>query len=286
MCEVATVRLREDGQDGSARQVERPIFIIGVMNRSGTNFLGDALQLLPEFEMPRLEEDYVLEHSHLLRAYTEQSAHRWHRLGSEAPSEMLRAIGAGILTFLRNQAKRADSRLVLKTPRPYGLQNFPDLFPNAKLLLLLRDGRDIVESAARSFTYASHTHWMKQWRDGARMINAFTKGPYGPLEGKSWKLIRYEDLIANSRATISDVLKFLDVSDEQFDWDRFDRLPLRGSSTVRGGAAEIHWNPVARPSHFNPIGRWSTWGYWRRRQFKRIAGRELIAQGYVSDNGW
>ena len=71
-----------------------------------------------------------------------------------------------------------------------------------------------------------------------------------------------------------------------YPWDKLESLPLRGSSTVRGAKEKVHWDPVSRPKDFNPIGRWLSWSYLRRRQFKRIAGAELIRAGYAVDDSW
>lgn len=132
----------------SAIEPVPPLFIIGVLNRSGTNYLGDLLRILPEFEMPTLKEDYVLEHAACLGEYVAKSAHRWRSIDN-AEGTMLRCLGDGILSFLRLGCCRHDSRILVKTPRPYGLDKFPELFPSAKALLLIRDGRDIVESAGK-----------------------------------------------------------------------------------------------------------------------------------------
>jgi len=77
------------------------------------------------------------------------------------------------------------------------------------------------------------------------------------------------------------LLQFLGEDPAQYPWPEFENMPVRGSSTHRGGQAELHWKPVEKTKEFNPIGRWRGWGRWRRWQFRRIAGRELLELGYT-----
>ena len=43
---------------------------------------------------------------------------------------------------------------------------------------------------------------------------------------------------------------------------------------------------VEKPEDFSPIGRWRDWSVWRKRKFKKVAGRELIELGYESNDRW
>lgn len=264
-----------------------PVFIIGVLNRSGTNFLSDTLLTVSDFEMPILKEDYVLEHSSLLIQYGNESKHRWKkRLGENESKLIYYYLGQGLLNFLRYGCNRNDSRLLVKTPRSYGINNFFDLFPNGKLLIMVRDGRDTVESATKSFTYASHHYWIKQWKTGAQIALDFMKNTHKKEEGRGWLLIKYEDLFLEPEKTVPNILSFLDIPPKKFDWKHFQNLPLRGSSTVRGNKQNLHWQPVEKPKNFNPIGKWQNWFWWQKFQFKKIAGKELIEFGYVDNNRW
>ncbi len=270
---------------------DAPIFIIGVHRRCGSNFLGDALRLCPNLREPEpLAEDYLLEHAPLLSEYVRKTAEGRYRkrFDAEEPflqcrASMLRGIGDGLLAFLGDHVE-PDSRLLTRTPDPDHLELFFDLFPEAKLVLLVRDGRDVVESSARSWPSEPYAMWMQAWAWGARRMMAFAHGPGRPMAAQ-WKLVRYEDLLAG-RAALDDLLRFLAIDTSEYPWERFESLPLRGSSTHRGGSEQLNWKPVERPKDFRPVGRWQSWSWWRKRQFKHWAGRELIALGYARDHGW
>ena len=288
-------RAADDAQDSEPqaprREAGSPVFIVGVHRRCGSNFLAAVLRLCPELEGPApLSEDYVLEHSPLLTQYVEQTAAEQYRKRFEedgryqqCKAAMLCRLGDGILEFLGGYIQ-PGKRLLTKTPDAFHLENFFPLFPQATLLILVRDGRDVVESSHRSWPSESYAHWMKAWARGAREILDFTHGPGRAWAGR-WKLLRYEDLLGD-RSALEEVLDFIAVDRDVFPWDQLDELPVRGSSVHRGGQRKLNWDPVQKPKDFKPVGRWEAWGRWRRRQFKRLAGRELIELGYVADNSW
>lgn len=270
---------------------DSPVFLVGVHRRCGSNFVADALLVHPGFQLPQpLSEDYLLEYSPLLAQYAHQTAEEQYRKRFDAPgpyeqcrARLLRRLGDGLLAFLEDYLE-PGRRLVTKTPDPWNLHNFFLLFPEATLVLIVRDGRDVVESSHRSWPDEPYTTWMKAWAKGAREILDFVNGPGRPWAGQ-WRLVRYEDLL-DGRQAMEALLEFVGVDPKTYPWDKFEKLPVRGSSTERGGREELHWNPVERPKDFKPIGRWESWGWWRRRQFKRIAGRELIELGYAADDTW
>jgi len=268
-----------------------PLFLLGVHRRCGSNFVADALRLWPEFQMPEpIAEDYLLEYSPRLLEYVEKTAEEQYRKRFQEPeryeeckARLLGAMGESLLKFLANYVE-PGRRLLTKTPDPWNLHNFFLLFPEATLVLLVRDGRDIVESSHRSWPDEPYAMWMNAWAKGAREMLDFIRGPGVAWAGR-WKLVRYEDLVSD-RAAMEDLLRFAGVEPAAYAWDAFDALPLRGSSTERGGRHDLHWDPVKRPKDFKPVGRWQSWNWWRKRQFKRLAGRELIELGYVENNDW
>lgn len=266
-----------EGRRAAARDA---IFIVSPLNRSGTNYLADILCTIPGFEIPRIKEDYVLEHAALLEQYARLTERRWGALGQAAIPTALRCLGDGILHYLREACEQTDTRMVNKTPRAYGIRHFFQLFPQSRLLLLVRDGRDVVESAARSFTYKSHVQWMKEWRTGARLTIDFMQSDLARKHASQWRLVKYEDLVERPRETLPGILEFLQISPESFDWDRFDSLPLRGSSSSFGAKEEVNWTPIEKPKDFRPVGRWSEWSAWRLWRFRQIAGREMRELGF------
>lgn len=267
-------------------RADRPVFLIGIHRRCGSNFLFDALRAHSRFQAPLpLAEDYLLQYAHLLRRYVDRTAsEQYQKRFADRPEEyrecrqaMLRALGDGLLAFLRRYIE-PGRRLLSKTPDPWGLDLFFDLFPEALLLVMLRDGRDVVESSHRSWPHHSRTYWMHAFAANARAVLRFAEEL--PRERRAQVLaVRYEDLLAG-REAMERVLGHVGVAAAEYDWDALERLPVRGSSVLRGGRKELHWQPVEKPADFRPVGRWQAWSWWDRFQFRRIAGREFRALGY------
>jgi hypothetical protein len=260
------------------------------MNRCGTNYLCDMLRLHPAFKPPRLVvEDYALKHSDLLIKYAEQTFRRWGSgkipLDDATKARLVGSIGAGIVSFLGDQLDQ-QYRILTKTPSPDNLDKFFLLFPGAKLLVLVRDGRDVVESAARSWRRVPRPYWMRRWKKGARSILKFQDGVGRGLEGSRWALVRYEDLINHKEETVRRILDLLDLDTSLFNWEKLPRLPLRGSSSHFGEEGQLNWRLVPKPGDFRPVGRWATWSPLQKSMFKMIAGRELIRLGYAGNQQW
>jgi len=269
--------------------IQKPdIFIIGVHRRCGSNFLTGALKLLGHIQEPQpLAEDYLLEYSSLLMEYVQRTCDKRYKKRFTAEKDfhacqqrLCRRLGDGLRNFLRDYIS-PGARLITHTPDTDYLEYFPDFFPDAQLVLLVRDGRDVVESAARSWPSESYSYWMRSWARGARRLLDFMHG-VGQHHADKWLLVRYEDLLTD-RQVMENVLRFLGEDPAEYPWEKFENLPLRGSSTERGGRAELHWDPVPKRKDFNPIGRWRSWSRWRRWQFRRIAAREMIELGYPLD---
>ena len=131
-----------------------PIFILGIMPRSGTNFLWDLLRLHPQCAPGRspIAEDFFLEHSDHLVEYVNQVQAAWDPLWGEFESRiedrLAAALGEGLVSFL--WVKR-DRRLLAKSPSVRNLHRFFTFWPDARLVILIRDGRSVVQSCMRTF---------------------------------------------------------------------------------------------------------------------------------------
>jgi hypothetical protein len=94
-------------------------------------------------------------------------------------------------------------------------------------------------------------------------------------------IIRYEDLYLGLDSELPKILNFLNLDGEVYDFDAARELPVRGSSTHRGGKDHVHWEqPVKKTSDFNPIGRWKNWDRRMHERFNWIAGQYLTEFGY------
>ena len=264
------------------------IFIIGIEHRSGTNFLCDLLALHDDCSRPTVVgENFFLHHASWLRKYA-QGLHKswnqeWH---ASATQEQIGAgLGRGLLSILAEQATRPDGRLVTKTPRTDELKLYSWLFPEHPLLIIIRDGRSVVESAVRSFgwNYAEATD---RWVRGARRILEFDRDERarGDRPSCRYLVVRYEDLVQNLEGELRRILAFLRLSPARYDFRSAIDMPVRGSSTLKTSGQKLHWTPVPKSQGFDPLNRARDWTPARQRTFLRAAGAYQSLLGYPSDH--
>ncbi len=280
MTDAAALRCKSDAPP----QRPRPIFIFGILPRSGTNFLQRLLCLHPDCVPARPWEDFLAYQSPLLEAYAHAVAAEWQpetarRLAGlidDPPAALLRHLGDGLLGLLADPPA-GPRRLVSKTPWVRHLDAVFKLFPDAQLLLLVRDGRAVVESGARSFWWDYHSA-MQQWATAAHTILDFQEG-HGHL-AERFRVVRYEDLHLHTESTLDGILRFLDLDPGAYDFAAARDCPVLGSSeALRSGAGGLD-HAAERGPQFAPLERWQAWGDDQLGAFNMIAGGAMLAFGY------
>ncbi|MEM7410756.1 MAG: glycosyltransferase [Myxococcota bacterium] len=257
------------------------IFIHGIYPRCGTNLLSRLLRLHPDCSAPRpVWEDHLLSHSAHLDRYARAVSQDWNPAWGdlrEIRADLLRGLGGGIARFL---AERAESpRVVTKTPRVLELARFAELFADARLLIVVRDGRAVVESGSRSFDWFRETA-TRGWRDGAREIRRFLEAP-GSAQGR-FQLVRYESLVEDRERTLRSLLDFLDLDPDVFDFEKAETLDVVGSSDLRRRREDrVHWQGVATPENFDPLERFQHWTPGQHRRFNWLARGALRDFDYL-----
>ncbi|MEO1583894.1 MAG: sulfotransferase [Planctomycetota bacterium] len=128
-----------------------PVILIGTQ-RSGTTYLGDALGRQPD------------------AAYWIEPRHVWVRGNAYAPDDRLAAEHARV--GVRRQIRRAFFDYTVKLGRPRLTEKTPSnclrlpfidaVFPEAKLLLILRDGRSVLRSTGEIMTKGMPTNRIVQ----------------------------------------------------------------------------------------------------------------------------
>lgn len=270
------------------REHRPAVFVHGVLPRSGTNFLADAIALHPDtvqnpgalWEFPLL---YVAGGAEALQQEFEfmfpPNAKVLRR------QEILAFLASGWMQSL--QAQSEPRTMVFKSPHMQHLALVPGIFPRDRFLILMRDGRDVLQSSLATFGQRwlgkSFAAMAAEWSAAARLALAFAPG--GPCACEQALVVRYEDLVKDGRPAMARVLAHCGLDSASYDWSAFDRLPLRGSST-NGAALAEKWQQQPRPNSFNPLGRWHAWPQARKARFKKWAGETLIAAGYAQDFDW
>jgi hypothetical protein len=281
----------------------QPVFILGVAPRCGTNYLERILCLHPDcgLSVP-LRQNNLTSVLPLLAEASDRLVAEWRRYPNWGFTpghfdDLDRSLGGGLIDFMLSTTderrritdlpesmgdiesyfRPSPRYLITKQPRTTGLAHFRRFFPAEKLILLIRDGRAVVESSIRSWGWPFDVA-VKGWRRGAADIVDFDlAGDPDAL------LVRYEDLVSRTEPEMLRILQFLDLDPESYDSGAAENSPVLGSSTVRPtGATSVDWEPIEPAPSFNPLGRASQWDERQHRRFNHMAGDLLIELGYES----
>ena len=95
----------------ASAQTPRPIFILGIMPRSGTNFLHQLITLHPDCVASHVWEDFLIYPAPLLDAYAHALYSEWTPLTTEKLEPVMASpldtlfhhLGEGLLSFLEPQ---------------------------------------------------------------------------------------------------------------------------------------------------------------------------------------
>jgi len=275
-----------------------PIFILGITQRSGTNFLHDLVCLHPDCgPVVPIREDSLLAHADKLQAYVEGVYRWWNEdwgCDSQLKRHLARSLYEGLAGFVRSlseppwvdrdwpelrkidpfvltQLKQRPAYLVLKTPSVKNLSllaHFP--YP---LVVLVRDGRDAVASGMKAFGW-SLEEGARKWAAGAEEIARAREA------GVEFSLVRYESLLDDPRTELERVFAHAGLDAGKYDFDAPPSLPVRGSSTLRGSESQTHWQPLEKSAGFNPQKKWKDWPPWMHARFNWIAGASMQRLGY------
>ncbi len=258
-----------------------PVFIHGILPRSGTNFLWDLLLLHPDAAPPvdPVREDLFLDHSDDLLAFAAsvQSAWdpSWGEFSPETAEALQAALGRGLLSFLWADRSR---RLIAKNPSVNHLDRFFRFFPAAHLLVLVRDGRSVTQSCMDTFGWTFERS-ARAWVAAAEKIQRFQHGNSNRAD--QWRLVRYEDLLDDLDGQLTSILQFTGLDPSRYDLAAARNLPIRGSSAFFGqGRSSVNWDPVDKDRTFAPKERWRSWPPHRMERFEWLAGDQLRAFGY------
>ena len=261
-----------------------PIILLSACPRSGSNYLENLLLLHPRCRKSKVPEDFFLANSETLLNFCRSIADSWddwwsQRLGG--PSRLAMHVGTALLRFadpgLEKESAVSDYRLILRSPTTEGIATAPTLFPNAQVLVLVRDGPATVESGRRSFSWP-YEEAILAWRQSLRRILSFLASSDGPR----CQVIRFEDLTVDPASEIVRVLAFLGLDPALYAFDRVNEIPVLGSSSFgRAQGEEVHWRPMPKHPSFDPLARAQSWPAYRLARFAWLAGAEQRKFGYI-----
>jgi hypothetical protein len=252
-----------------------PVFIVG-SPRSGTTALAFALGQHPG--LATSEESQILVDlffkGGLDRNYAREGS-SWLRSQGIGAEEFLGDVGLGFNRLFTRVA--GGKRWVDHTPRhTLMLQWLPAMFPGARFLHILRDGRRVVHSMVNFGTLHSDEElpwWATDFAKACRTWARFTATAmeYQAADPDRCLTVRNEELVADSAGGFRRILAFLEAPDHPAPAAFFAGNRINSSFAVsddeRGAAARTLTEP------------WSAWDDDRRRVFARVAGPTLVALG-------
>lgn len=272
-------------------------YIVSPTQRSGTNYLSTILSKHPQLAFPKgdnlPDEQCLFTYSEDLKSYCYKTVSTWSKwINAGEPQlqqyvhQMMAGLGGGILDFFSTFVE-SNKTILFKTPDTGRLDNFYHLFPESKVIILIRDGRDTVESFARSWGGGSTFSKMcERWSKRVDTIFNFISKARNSNCAENIILVRYEDININTRAEVERILEFLELKTSEYRWEELDDIPVLGSSSYKGNHDEVHWEPLKKSESFQPVKKWTRWSSKKKSTFKRLAGENLIKLGYAENNSW
>jgi hypothetical protein len=319
--EIPAITLEEVAE---ARQFfPREKFFIFGHARSGTTLLARLVRLHPEVHCNY--QAHFFTRAPLLEALVDQPeieswlarrSNRWNN-GRDLSPLVLRA-AADIV--LEREAVRENKDVVGdKSPNSLldgrAVQLMHKVYPDARLIFIVRDGRDTVVSHRFQAFIDSPQHLSAE---DLRIRDAFSRDPapfmngslsvfteYGlktaaegwvknlvetdgegrRLYGERYLSLRYEDLLNNTLAEMERVWTFLPVSNK--DADLAEAVAREIQNNPDADWQQEKASEIASPLQKGKQGSWRDLFSERDRQlFKQIAGQALIDWGYESGLSW
>jgi len=277
------------------------VMILGITQRSGTHFLHELLLRHEQCVglTAALDEDYLLAMADPLVTYERRLLRKWppEYKVHEHPELLMRSLGDGLITFLLRLSEATREKaaaplaependgervLVTKSPSVWHLDQTFRLFPEARLILLVREPQAVVESGMSGFGW-TFERAVTGWARGAKIIRDVKNS-------ESWRpdqvlLVRYEDLVSDAPTELKRIFHFLDLSITDYDFTAPDNLPVVGSSffPVSGRGKEM-WSPVVRNENFKPLERRMVWTQRMLTRLSWTCGPYVDQFGYRVDD--
>lgn len=273
-----------------------PFFIVGC-SRSGTTLLQALIDSHPHIAIPPESHVYVRfgpiaatygdlsrarNRRRLIAAFLRDAFIEEWRLGvyvADVEARVRRPVFAGVAEALFDiyAEQHGASRWGDKTPEHIRhLDEIRRDFPGARLIHLVRDGRDVAEAMRRMIFYPVTAYGVARvWRDEIGHWRRFTDaaGEDGTL------VVRYEDLVTSPESVIAEIFRFLE---EPY----VDTVTTYAQSSLsRNLDAQGPWHASLRKGISA-----AKVGVWRRvftprevEVIESIQGPELTAYGYATE---
>lgn len=257
---TAVLRKSYLGVDKSRLQkLFSPIFVVG-SGHSGTSIM---LKILSN-------------HSHIYAIEGESDCFIWLGL----ISKLRRFMSWNKLTL-----KTGAERWAEKTPKHlWYLKDIFNYYPDAKVIVMLRDGRDVALSQSK--TWGCFEQAVKRWAEEYRIAEQYLHNP-------NVMMVKYEELVTNSTRTLTDLFDFIgeDFEPEIIHTERraekwySDNLKKPDIISRSTHQQYRNWQINQPLTDFSK--KWVTqMSEEQKVTFKNLAGSLLIELGYAQDLNW
>lgn len=247
-----------------------PVFVVGAP-RSGTSMMAHALGQHSQFWTGE-ESDFLLPLARGAREAWEFGRQRgdlqWLHAAGVSWEEFLHHLGTGMNAMYSERAE--GRRWVEQTPQyTVDLPTIARMFPGARFVFMLRDGRSVAHSLTHFVRPLEHDPASRLWARFVRAGLDFLDSD----QGDRLRIVRYEHVVEDAARQMKDLAEFLEVDPEP-EMAAFvaDRSPI--NSSFQGADAG-----QATP-------RWAAWSRQQREVFHAAAGDLLVQLGYEPDSSW
>jgi len=184
----------------------------------------------------------------------------------------------------QNKARWAEKT----PPHIFQIHRFLAFRPRAQFIVMLRDGRDVVCSLKPRLGYAAFEDRLNRW-----IYDNMAGLPY--WRHLQVKIVKYEDLVTRTEATLRDICQFLgeEYTAQMLDYHKTERR-WYSDKIEKPDAIKTHedhntnrnWQ-INQPI-FDGRGRWLTEMTGAEKQlFKDSPAQQLLVQfGYAADQNW
>lgn len=266
-----------------------PVFIVGVQ-RSGTTLLRLILNAHPDIAIPEEARFFtpLLKRSHIRRTMEGKNLERL--VSYLRSNEQFRLWNFDREPFLRDLADRPSVTLaevmdtmfssyaVSEGKSRWGdkslffgsLELLHDMFPNARFIHIVRDGRDVFNSWRKMDPSKGHPAVMSlDWRYKLASIENSVKR----IPEKNVMTLRYEDLLAQPEETVKSICSFLDI--------KFETAMLEFHKTSQHYIGDHHSELIFKAIDNSNISKWR-----KNLSPDEIKIYELMAKGPLNKYGY
>ena len=215
------------GQSNSTRAIEQPVFLIG-SERSGSTLLRLMLDHHPDIAF-NMESEFLVAGISDAGVFPDVAAYRGALLKDRIFRHSRFAIAENldfrglVNDFLQQRRQRVGKPIVGATVH-HGFSRLRFLWPRAKYIYILRDGRDVAFSAV-DMSWAGNPYMGAQcWMDAEEEWAGYRQ----QLAPEQWIEVRYEQLVADPKAQLQRVCGLIGVnfSERMFDYAKTSSYSL------------------------------------------------------------